>query len=350
MTSKQPRKRLEAKLFPFQARKNLFEMAKKHGKRKFTLIAVWTYMFTRSGKGNIFKLAESIILWDLGMTHEPLWQTQKILMAEGFLSKTKRRVKEVTEWTVLTGGKSADKSLQADNPPAAYPTVDKSASGLSANTVGIHEQDANASTSKTSLPSERTSTDGRCACLPVSSTSPSATSAVESQKHNQFEDCAAEAEQNQHQIAEQLLDQESDLVRDVAEQILYDLTLALRLGVPYLTSADVPHAISMAKHLISYSRTPDWLRDMVSWMKRHSFWKKRLHAGRRSVGQLAKFMATGEIAAQFDQHLVIEIGSDALTEGKSAYVNVWYREEAMSAAASADADYQAKGFDVEEAE
>ena len=252
MSSKQPRKKLEAKLFPFQARKNLFEMAKKYGKRKFTLIAVWTYMFTRSGKGNIFKLAESIILWDLGMTHEPLWQTQKILMAEGFLSKTKRRVKEVTEWTVLTGGKSADKVLQADYPPADYPTVDKSASGLSANTVGIHELDAVANTS-TCLPTEDTSTDGQLASKSVSSAPPSAAEIDE--------------DQSQHLTLEQVLDQQNDLVRTLAEEILEDEALIQRLGIPYFVDEDIPHVIEMAKSLIFHSRTPSWLRDMISWMK-----------------------------------------------------------------------------------
>jgi hypothetical protein len=104
---------------------------------------------------------------------------------------------------------------------------------------------------------------------------------------------------------------------------------------------------------------------MVSWMKRHSFWKKRLHAGRRAVGQLAKHVSTGEIAAQFDQHLTIEVGSGAVEEG-SAYWKAWYRDEAKAAAAASGDDYVSaggdwrdkpdpwcdppKGFDVEEAE
>jgi hypothetical protein len=165
--------------------------------------------------------------------------------------------------------------------------------------------------------------------------------------------CVPEKQEQQNQTLQQdntntrlenLLDQESDLVRNVAEEILFDGILPQRLGVPYFGDVDVPDAISMAKHLIHYNRTLHWLQDMVSWMKGHSFWKKRLHAGRRAVGQLTKFVATGEIVAQFEQHLALDLGSDAISEG-SAYWKCWYREEDLT-----PSQEYTGGFQMEEAE
>jgi len=282
------KRKIEAKLFPFEARKRLFEMAKKYGKRKFTLIAVWTYMFTRSGNGNVFELAESAILWDLGMTHEPLWEAQKILMAEGFLAKEKRAVKEVTRWTVLAGGKSADKeSQQADNPPADIPTVGKSASGKSANTVEVHEQDADASTSD-STPSASTpsASVGLLASKLTDSADASSSQLLDQKQEQNLSGLEAKKEQPQNQNPWDNLGSFDDWT-PAQQAVAFADELWQAFGIPY--SSDNPRAKEAIWKIAESgeSRLP-WFIALAKWCVAHPFWKKRIFSPWHMMRQLEK--------------------------------------------------------------
>jgi len=129
-TKKTKKKPIEAKLFRWKDRNPLFEMARKYGRRKYIIIAVWTYMFWRSGKDNIFDLAEKHVLYDIGITHEVYGEIRKILIHEGFLVATGTSKKfHTVEYKVVGGstvGGAADDCETDDGTPddgADAPTV-----------------------------------------------------------------------------------------------------------------------------------------------------------------------------------------------------------------------------------
>jgi hypothetical protein len=152
-----PKKKLEAKLFPWKARKPLWEMAKKYKRQKYVLIAVWDYMMWRSGKGNLFELAEELVILDTGMDKDALRWARRTLVAEGWLRKeTPRRpsgTREVTRWIVCVPiqqplGQAVDKDeqqplQQATVQAAVASTGDCSTGG----TVVLQSLDAIASSS-----------------------------------------------------------------------------------------------------------------------------------------------------------------------------------------------------------
>ena len=135
-------------------------MAKKHGRSKYTLIAVWFYMFSRSGKDNLFELAESIVQWDMDISHNALCAARRTLVAEGFLAKKRGGVKELTKWTVLyPTAHSSNLALNGQSSECA----DASMSDHSdSHTVGYMSSTPSAYTSETSEDtSEQGSKEGR---------------------------------------------------------------------------------------------------------------------------------------------------------------------------------------------
>jgi hypothetical protein len=139
--------------------------------------------------------------------------------------------------------------------------------------------------------------------------------------------------ENQPLYGDELLAEQEPQVKTIANLILDDSSISMLLGNRYWSTDDIVHAVSMAKRLRSYGRSTDWLKALVKWMKLDPFWKKRLHAGVRAVGQLAKHLDNQEVAAQFDQHLVLTLGDEALDE-KSTYSRNWYAEKARAEAAA----------------
>lgn len=97
--------KIPAKFFPFAARQPLWDMAKKHGKMKYTIVAIWEYMYWRSGKTNLFELADDLVCLDLGCDTHTLCGVRKVLQAEGWLKKESLRDKGgkwlTRGWTVL---------------------------------------------------------------------------------------------------------------------------------------------------------------------------------------------------------------------------------------------------------
>jgi hypothetical protein len=97
--------KIPAKFFPFAARQPLWDMAKKHGKMKYSIVAIWEYMFWRSGKKNLFELADDLVCLDLGCDTHTLCGVRKVLQAEGWLKKESLRDKGgkwlTRGWTVV---------------------------------------------------------------------------------------------------------------------------------------------------------------------------------------------------------------------------------------------------------
>ncbi|MGB8493678.1 MAG: hypothetical protein WCE53_04690 [Candidatus Acidiferrum sp.] len=159
MEEKKRKRKIEAKLFPFAARKPLWEMAKKYGRRKYVLVAVWDYMLWRSGKGNVFELAEELVIADTGMDKDALRWARRTLVAEGWLRKenprTPKGTMEVTRWVVSVPQQVQQAAV--DSPPPLEPATAEAAAASTGDcstgdTVEVHSLDAVAST-VSSLPS-----------------------------------------------------------------------------------------------------------------------------------------------------------------------------------------------------
>lgn len=138
--------KIPAKFFPFAVRQPLWDMAKKHGRMKYSIVAIWDYMYWRSGKKNLFELAEDLVCLDLGCDPTTLRAVRRILIAEGWLRKETLRDKggkwEVRGWTVIAnilstvpkpiGGEDQPPSRE---PAVAGPTVDSTSGGQHPRTV-----------------------------------------------------------------------------------------------------------------------------------------------------------------------------------------------------------------------
>ena len=165
--SKTKKPKIQAKFFPFAVRQPLWDMAKKYGKQKYTIVAIWDYMWWRSGKGGLFELAEDIVCWDLDCDPTTLRAVRKILIAEGWLKKDTLRDKGgkwmTRGFTVIAKGATVPKSLDGEDQPPSHepavvvPTVEGTSDGGTPHTVLVHELYADASTSS-STPSASTST------------------------------------------------------------------------------------------------------------------------------------------------------------------------------------------------
>lgn len=146
--------KIKAKLFPFASRQPLWEMAKRHGKMKYSIVAIWSYMWWRSGKGNVFELPEDLVCLDLGCDATTLRAVRRILAAEGWLAKSAKRPKDASgnwvtrKWTVVA--RQHAKAPRKPHPPSPLPPmadsiVDKTTDGKTIDTVFSNPCNADAS-------------------------------------------------------------------------------------------------------------------------------------------------------------------------------------------------------------
>jgi hypothetical protein len=252
------KRKIEAKLFPFAARQPLWDMAKKHGKMKYSIVAIWDYMWWRSGKGGLFELAEDIVCWDLGCDATTLRSVRKILIAEGWLRKETLRDKGgkwmTRGFTVIPKGVTEPKSTGGeDQPPSREPaleqsTVDTTSDGKSPHTVEVHVLDAFANTSRCE-PSAHTSagldllTDGQTRDSLRSSCS---STPLQNQELNQTAVLGQEQEQPQKQ------DQDDDPLMDDYQIFRQPRTVEEWASMPYLT-------VEMQVHQMLYPNATDKL-------------------------------------------------------------------------------------------
>ena len=330
--SKTKKPKIQAKFFPFAVRQPLWEMAKKYGKQKYTIVAIWDYMWWRSGKGGLFELADNIVCWDLDCDPHTLCAVRKILQAEGWLKKETLRDKGgkwlTRGWTVIpvttcaksTSGEEAQpqgKEPQGHEPHVAETTGEGTTCGGTTHTVVVHELDADASTSSSTpsastptaafsfSPSVSLGTDVPIVAEPKEESKtekPSLTSEEQPQKQNQDQDPELEA---------------------LAEEVLNTFGLPTVLGLPYFTDNHVPFARRIAAILRVRNRSALWLAALVQWAKLATkdreaiFWKKRLQTGDTAFANLAEFLEKGTIAEQFDVYL----------RGNQRVLDVYHDEE-----------------------
>ena len=92
--------KLEAKIVKHAHRKRFYEYLRDKKQTKFTLSHIYWYMFLRSGKGNVFHLADEWAAADMGIGVNVLRDTRRILMKDGWVTKLPAR--RVPDWTVNT--------------------------------------------------------------------------------------------------------------------------------------------------------------------------------------------------------------------------------------------------------
>lgn len=158
-------------------------------------------------------------------------------------------------------------------------------------------------------------------------------------------------------------DEKQSGVLSKAEQTLCEtmgesVSLPMLLGLPYVYADHAPEMERIAAVLNHRDRSVNWLESLVKWVKESKtreakFWASRLHTGTRAMGQLAKHLESGEICEQFDSHIFVAQGQDALSHG-SAYLLRKFEphhdetlEECVARRAATKA--AAAGFDLEEA-
>jgi hypothetical protein len=147
--------KLEAKIVKHAHRKRFYDYVRGKGKDKFTFSHVYWHMFLRSGKGNVFKLADELAAADLGMDVSILRTAHRTLKKDGWVVKNRPGNQGVPEWTVNTEAVSSDGKSTSGKPTAGKSTSAKPSTGLPTTAVVLHSQDAHAPTSS-STPSAST--------------------------------------------------------------------------------------------------------------------------------------------------------------------------------------------------
>ena len=148
MAGKKPK--LGAKIVKHAHRRRFQEYVRKKGREKLTLAYVYWAMYLRSGKGNVFELAEELFLGDLGITNTALRSARRTLEKDGWVRRGPHTPKHAKRWTVY------------DDPATGllgHPITQSSeVSALDYSVIGtvvLHSLDADASTSS-STPSAST--------------------------------------------------------------------------------------------------------------------------------------------------------------------------------------------------
>jgi hypothetical protein len=156
------KKGLEAKIVKHAHRRAFYDSVRGLGKKRFAMGHVYWYMFLRSGKGNMFELAEDLMRADLDMDHSTLYAVLKNLQHIGWLKKhrprdTKTGRMGVITWEVMTTVGKADGGEESTVvlPDVGSATVGSATVGKPDTTVVLHSQYADASTSS-STPSAST--------------------------------------------------------------------------------------------------------------------------------------------------------------------------------------------------
>lgn len=159
MTDSNPRKKngIAAKIVKHAHRRRFQDYLRTKGRDKSTIAYVYWSMYLRSGKGNVFELAEELFLSDLGIGKNALRPARAELVKDGWLSKEAQKIDPLTgkwgttQWIVneesvavaSSEGVGTDAPLTGDRSPDVGSAGDRSAG----DTVVLHSLYANASTS-----------------------------------------------------------------------------------------------------------------------------------------------------------------------------------------------------------
>jgi hypothetical protein len=166
------KKGLQAKIVKHAQRRRFQDYVRTKGRDKATIGYVYWSMFLRSGKGNVFELAEELFLADLGIGKNSFRSARKTLVDDGWMSKGEQKMNPVTglwgtvEYTVYEEPAAHSVSDGTVAPLTGdRSTADGSAGDRSVgDTVVLHSLYADASTSfsspSASTPSEERMKEG----------------------------------------------------------------------------------------------------------------------------------------------------------------------------------------------
>lgn len=144
----QKKKSIEAKIVKHAHRRRVYDYLREQGRDKFTLSHVYWYMYMRSGKGDVFELADPLAAGDMGIDPSVYRTTRRKLLKDGWMVKNRPNNQGVARWTIATEAKPTGGKATSGKDTSAEAT-----SGFDTTTVVLHLQDADASTS-TQAPTE----------------------------------------------------------------------------------------------------------------------------------------------------------------------------------------------------
>jgi hypothetical protein len=96
------KKKLDFKFVKHAHRRAFYDSMRGLGKKRYAMSHVYWYMYLRSGKGNMFELAEELMQGDLDMDHATLAGVQRELIKVGWLVKHRPRDTKTGRMGVIT--------------------------------------------------------------------------------------------------------------------------------------------------------------------------------------------------------------------------------------------------------
>ncbi len=114
---------IKAKIVKHAHRRRFQEYVRTKGRDKVTIAYVYWNMYLRSGKGNVFELAESLFLGDLGIGKNALRPARKTLVDDGWLTKDQQMIDPLT-------GKWGTTAWTVNTEPVAHSEGDRTAAPL----------------------------------------------------------------------------------------------------------------------------------------------------------------------------------------------------------------------------
>jgi hypothetical protein len=274
-----PKKGINAKIVKHAHRKRFYDYLRGKGRDKFTLSHVYWHMYLRSGKGDVFKLADELAAADLGMDVSVLRGAHRTLVKEGWLVKHRPANQGVPEWTVNTEAIPTAGKPGGGKATSGRDSGGEASTGSDHTAVVLHSLDADASTSS-STPLASTSTG-------FDLLTDSLTIARENQDQN-LSDLGSVETENQPQ--------EGFSPKDIDE---FAGTDGMRLYRILHPNSPTRTELLMCRSLLEVQGIPlDILGDILEWNSVHETGKFRI----RNATQLTKAFNTGAMLDNYDAH------------------------------------------------
>jgi hypothetical protein len=322
------KKKLDMKFVKHAHRRAFYEYLRDKGRDKFTLSHVYWYMYLRSGKGNVFHLADEHAAADMGMDLSRYRATRRVLKADGWMGCNRPDHQGVPDWVLSTEAKrtgaicATPKGTSAKGSNAKAPTA-----------VVVHRQEA---------------LDPNAYTFPCETTSPTSSDLSVCHSVNHGADAPELNNQDTDKPSDNLTAEE-EAVRDAVGD-RSDIPLAF--GVGYFHDGHLADLTRIAKALRARNRSEVWLSQLVHWAKvaeakdrEANFWKRRLQTGDKGITKLAEYLETGTIAEQFDAKLYArKPNALEVVRGESndllIYDGVWVEKQRLGDAYVAPPEYE----------
>jgi hypothetical protein len=288
------KKKLDMKFVKHAQRKEFYAYVREKGRDKFTLSHVYWYMYMRSGKGNVYHLADELAAGDLGMGVNVFRETRNILAKDGWVAKQPAR--RVPDWIIQTtqivGTHKVGTHKESTHNVGTHKVGDA---------VVVHLQEA----LEPQNPNAYTSS-----CEPMAPTSSDVSFFPSVNQGTSVP--VAESEEKDKTLRD-FTPKERKGVETLTNAIGYRDDIPKMLGITYFHSGHDLNRIAVA--LWDRNRSASWFAQMVSWAKtpnpkdrEATFWCRKIQTGDKAVVKLAEFLETGTIAEQYDAKIYARTG------------------------------------------